>query len=156
MNHSDIRKHLKKGETAVDVLESLGYQYVANGKEHPNWVAPVNPLNEITKTLEELIASQVSSKVKAAQLGERQGPNWDQVVVLQGKKFSVMLSRIPSDNKLREYHPSHFANKQFTCLEIRYYSSPAYTGYAVLFEFNTKPFNSEIVWLPMSACAFSK
>ncbi|QNJ57460.1 hypothetical protein [Pseudomonas phage Waldo5] len=38
MNSSDVRKFIKKGEQAVDVLESLGYTYVANGKEHPHWV----------------------------------------------------------------------------------------------------------------------
>lgn len=156
MNSSDVRKFIKKGEQAVDVLESLGYRYVANGKEHPHWLAPVNPIDPLIEGLKKLVDERVAAESSKVREGIAKGPNWDQVCHLQGKTFLVMLGRVPTANKLREYHPSHFSGKEFTCAEVRYVRSPEYTGYAVLFEFDTKPFSSEIVWLPLSACAFSK
>ncbi|WYW02847.1 hypothetical protein Emajogi_00025 [Pseudomonas phage vB_PpuP-Emajogi] len=64
MNHSDIRKYLKQGEQAVDVLKSLGYTYVANGKEHPHWVAPVNPLDLIIEGIKSMVSEQVAATIK--------------------------------------------------------------------------------------------
>ena len=156
MNHSDIRKYLKQGEQAVDVLKSLGYVYVANGKEHPHWVAPVKPIDGLREQIEALIDKEVQERSEKVREGISKGPNWENVAHLQGKKFSVMTGSIPKTSKLREYHPSHFSHKQFICLEVRYYRSPEYTGYAVLFDFAVRPHSTEVVWLPLSACAFSK
>lgn len=169
MNHSEVRKFLKKGEQAVDVLESLGYTYVANGREHPHWVAPVNPLNDITKAIEELVKTRVAAEVKdetakAYLAGEAsgrreadlKGPEWNSVKDLKGLPFSVMLAKIPSHSKLSGYSSVHFTNRQFNCLEIRYHRSAVYTGYAVLFSFPIRPFHPETVWLPLSACVFRR
>lgn len=169
MNHSDIRKYLKQGEQAVDVLKSLGYTYVANGKEHPHWVAPVNPLDPIIEGIKAMVSEQVAGQLKDATTkaylkGEAdahrtidlKGPQWDSVKDLKGLPFSIQLAKIPSHSKLSGYNISHFANKQFTCMEVRYHRSPEYTGYAVLFSFALRPFNPETVWLPLSACVFRR
>ena len=169
MNHSDIRKYLKQGEQAVDVLKSLGYTYVANGKEHPHWVAPVNPLDPILEGIKKLAADYSAEKIKeetskAFLLGEAsgkrevelKGPNWDNVKDLVGQVFCVSVSKIPGHSKLITYGANHFNGKQFKCLEIRYHRSIEYTGYAVIFEFNSRPFTSETVWLPLGSCVFRK
>ncbi|UAV89330.1 hypothetical protein ALEA_26 [Pseudomonas phage ALEA] len=153
MNHSDIRKHLKKGEQAVDVLESMGYKYVANDREHPHWVAPENPLNDIQKAIEALVETRVAK----AREDDIYGPNWANVKQLAGKKFSVATAKIPAGMKLADYGSIHFQNRQFTAKEIRYHRSAEFTGYAVLFDFVLRPFHKpEVVWLPMSACVFQR
>lgn len=169
MNHSDIRKYLKQGEQAVDVLKSLGYTYVANGKEHPHWVAPENPLDPIIEGIKSLVSEQAAATIKEETLkaylkGEAdaihntdlRGPQWDSVKDLKGLPFSIMVAKIPSHSKLHGYSMTHFTNRQFSCLEVRYHRSPEYTGYAVLFSFPVRLFHPETVWLPLSACVFRR
>ncbi|QNJ57461.1 hypothetical protein [Pseudomonas phage Waldo5] len=129
--------------------------------------APVTALDPIMEALKGLVEKQADERIKEATTkaflaGEKagqeglKGPHWESVKDLQGRSFSIMRARIPSHNKLGEYGSVHFMNKQFKCLEVRYQRSEEYTGYAVLFEFNLRPFTPEIVWLPLSACAFSR
>lgn len=47
MNSSEVRKFIKQGEQATEVLEKLGYTYSTKEGEHPHWVAPFNPLDAL-------------------------------------------------------------------------------------------------------------
>lgn len=151
MNHSDIRKHLKKGELAVALLEKMGAIYVENEREHPHWVEAVKPIDGLAKQLEDLI----EAGIKAAQKNDPRGPNWHLVEGLVGKDFAVRPENIPLGHALRGFgFDGHFRGKHFHAIEIEYRRDPSYTGYAVSFKFATRPYRPEIVWIPLSACAF--
>lgn len=154
MNHSDIRKHLKRCELASTVLETLGYTYVDNQREHPHWVAPENPMDPVLKGIEALIAEQVAAQVKAAQEVDPRGPNWHLVEGQIGKNFQVRESHIPSWHDLSKFGSHHYLGKAFRCDQLKYVRDDQYTGYMVQFQFATRPYRPESVWLPLSACVF--
>ncbi|WGH28286.1 hypothetical protein 10P302A_gene0026 [Pseudomonas phage 10P302A] len=158
MNGSDVRKFIKQGEQATEVLEKLGYTYSAKAGEHPHWVAPVDVLDPIKEALLKIVAEATETQVKEfkeAQRDDPQGPNWHLIKDMVGRNFKVRAENIPESNVLRGYSAGpHFFGKLFRALEIKYRRSDEYTGYAVLFSFKLRPFNEEVVWLPLSACAF--
>jgi len=151
MNHSDIRKHLKKGELAVEAIEKLGFVFVDNQREHPHWVAPESPMDDLKDALEAIIKTRVQEAVK----NDPRGPNWHLVEGMVGKDFQVRPENIPLGHALRGFgFDGHFRGKNFNAIEIKYRRDPNYTGYAVSFNFATRPFRPETVWIPLSACAF--
>lgn len=152
MNSSEVRKFIKKGELAVEVLESLGYTFSTPDNSHPVWVKPVEVLDPILESIKKLIESQVESRV--IHENGAYGPRWDSVKGLKGRPFKINHSKIPDGHKLERYGVTHFWNKLFVAQEIRYENSETFKGYVVLFKFNTKPFTTEAVWLPLSACSF--
>uniref|UniRef100_A0AAU6W3D7 Uncharacterized protein n=1 Tax=Pseudomonas phage Lepni01 TaxID=3138536 RepID=A0AAU6W3D7_9VIRU len=155
MNGSDVRKFIKQGEQATEVLEKLGYTYSAKAGEHPHWIAPVNPMDPILEALNKMIAEKVDADIKARIKDDPRGPNWHLVQPFEGKDFKVKPEAIPLNSQLRPFaFGPHFAGKLFRAIEIRYHRSTEYTGYAVLFHFNVRPYRPEVVWLPLSAVAF--
>lgn len=154
MNSSDIRKHLRKGEQAVEALEALGYEY-KEGLQKPEWVAPVNPQDALKDALEALIKTGIEEGIKARIKEDPRGPNWHLVAPMEGKNFKVRHDCIPSRHQLFKYaYGPHFAGRVFRAEEIRYHRSEEYTGYAVLFHFYVRAYRPEVVWLPLSAVAF--
>ncbi|WYW04226.1 hypothetical protein Kallioja_00028 [Pseudomonas phage vB_PpuP-Kallioja] len=152
---SEVRKFIRKAETATETLESLGYVYSDKEGEKPHWVAPVNPIDPIVEALQKMIAEKVEADIKARIKDDPRGPNWHLVAPMQGKNFKVRPECIPARHQLFKYaYGPHFAGKVFRAEEIRYHRSTEYTGYAVLFHFNLRPFRPEVVWLPLSAVAF--
>lgn len=155
MNGSDVRKFIKQGEQATELLEKMGYQYSAKPGEHPHWIAPENPLDPIIEGLKKLVAEQVAAATpKPEPVDPAKGPNWHIVKELIGKLFMVRQENIPLTSVMRGFGKWHFQGKRFTALDLQYRRTPDYTGYAVLFKFNTRPYQPEVVWLPLSACAF--
>lgn len=163
MNHSEIRKHLKKGELAVETLSKLGWLYVENEREHPHWVAPANPQDALKEALQALIDMGIAEGVKKAlpdalkkaQESDPRGPNWHLVEGLVKKDFAIRPENIPVGHQLRGYgFEGHFRGRHFTPVSIEYRRDPSYTGYAVSFNFATRPYRPETVWVPLSACAF--
>lgn len=71
MTNSDIRKHLRKGEQAVAILESLGYTYRGTSVR-PEWVAPkekpedaiLAPIIKALAELKDLKESQVDETIR--------------------------------------------------------------------------------------------
>jgi hypothetical protein len=161
MNHSDIRKHLKKGELAVEMLEKMGATFVENQKEHPHWVIPVKPIDGLKEQLEALIKAGIEQGVeahmetlKASQKDDPRGPNWHLVEPMVGRNFEVRQENIPRFSKLANYGGSHFRGRLFSAEEIKYMRLKEYTGYAIFFEFAVHPYRKETVWLPLSCAAF--
>jgi hypothetical protein len=156
LNYSDIRKQLKKGELAIEALEKMDYSFVDNQREHPHWKAPVNPIDPIVAAIQKMIADKVDEDIKARIKDDPRGPNWHLVAPMVGKNFRVRPECIPLNHQLRKYSATHhFDGRSFHAIEIRYHRSNEYTGYAVLFKFAVHAFNPEVVWLPLSAVAFS-
>lgn len=156
MNGSDVRKFIKRGEQAAEVLEKLGYSYIEKAGHHPHWEAPVNPMDPILEALNKMIAEKVDADIKARIKDDPRGPNWHLVAPMVGKDFRVQCAKIPANSQLAAFaFGPHFAGKLFRAIEIRYHRSEEYTGYAVLFNFNVRPYRTEVVWLPLSAVAFS-
>lgn len=155
MNGSEVRKFIKQGEQATEVLTKLGYEYSTKEGEHPHWVAPLNPMDPILEALNKMISEKVDADIKARIKDDPRGPNWHLVAPMVEKYFSVRPENIPVNHQLRNYdHRVHFTGKLFKPEEIRYHRSKEYTGYVVLFNFRTKAYQSEVVWLPLSAVAF--
>jgi hypothetical protein len=155
MNGSDVRKFIKQGELATDVLKKLGYEFVDNQHEHPYWKAPLNPMDPILEALNKMIAEKVDADIKSRVKDDPRGPNWHLVAPMVGKNFKVRPECIPSRHHLFKFaYGPHFAGKLFSAEEIRYHRSEEYIGYAVLFRFNIRPYRPEVVWLPLSAVAF--
>jgi hypothetical protein len=155
MNGSEVRKFIKQGEQATEVLNKLGYTYSDKQGEHPHWVAPLNPMDPILEALNKMITEKVDADIKARLKDSQDGPNWHLVAPMVGKNFKVRPECIPSRHQLFKYaYGPHFAGRVFRAEEIRYHRSGEYTGYAVLFSFNVRPFRPEVVWLPLSAVAF--
>lgn len=151
MDYSDIRKHLKKGELATEALEKLGFVYSTKEGEHPHWVAPVKPIDGLAEQIQALI----DAAVKKAQAEDPRGPNWHLVAGYVGKDFMVRAENLPVWHHMREYATGpHFRGKHYHAIKIEYRRDPSYTGYAVYFNFATRPYRPEIVWIPLSACAF--
>ena len=93
--------------------------------------------------------------LKKAQESDPRGPNWHLVEGLVGKDFAVRLENIPVGHHLRGFgFDGHFRGRHFTAISIEYRRDPGYTGYAVSFNFATRPYRPETVWVPLSACAF--
>ncbi|AUV61733.1 hypothetical protein HOS76_gp39 [Pseudomonas phage Henninger] len=163
MNHSDIRKHLKMGELAVTVLETLGYSYVVNEREHPHWKAPENPQDALKEALEALIKDGIEKGV-AAQLDAfkndpEKGPNWHLVAGLEGSKFQIRPENIPLTHELRDYGRIHFTGKNYTAKRIEYkrVEPGKYTGYVVVFDFQMRPYSFFTEQrLPLSCAAFQQ
>lgn len=155
MNSSEVRKFIKQGEQATEVLEKLGYTYSTKEGEHPHWVAPFNPLDALRDSLEALIQEGIKAGVKKAIAEDPRGPNWHLVEDLIGKNFAVRPENIPVGHQLRGYgHEGHFRGRFFHATKIEYRRDPSYTGYAVYFNFALRPYRPETVWIPLSACAF--
>lgn len=155
MNGSEVRKFIKQGEQASEVLVKLGYEYSTKEGEHPHWVAPVKPLDCLKDRLEDLIKLGIEEGIKARLKEDPRGPNWHLVAPMVGTKFSVRPECIPLNHQLHAYDArAHFMGKLFDAAEIRYHQSKEYTGYAVLFHFRTKFHQTEVVWLPLSAVTF--
>ncbi|WYW04277.1 hypothetical protein Kompost2_00027 [Pseudomonas phage vB_PpuP-Kompost-2] len=155
MNGSEVRKFIKQGEQATEILSELGYEYSAKAGEHPHWVAPVKPIDGLKEQLEALIKAGVEEGIKSRIKDDPRGPNWHLVQPMVGKNFKVRPENIPVNHQLRNYaYGPHFGGKTFRAEEIRYHRSEEYTGYAVLFHFNARPYRPEVVWLPISAVAF--
>lgn len=157
MNHSDIRKHLKKGELAVEMLEKMGAMFVDNQKEHPHWVAPIKPIDGLKEQLEALIKAGIEQGIEAhkeALKKDPRGPNWHLVEQMVGRNFKVRMENIPIGHSLSTFGYSHFSGRVFRAESIEYRRDPSYTGYAVNFTFATRPYRPETVWLPLSCAAF--
>lgn len=161
MNNSEIRKHLRKGELAVALAESLGYTF-GTDPENANrevWNAPpATPEDAALKALRELIESREVAAVNAFKESQKtnpNGPNWHLVEGMQGRLFRVRPENIPVGHPLRDYGKIHF-ERNYRADEIRYVRSPAYTGYSVGFKFQKFPYAlHETVWLPLSCAAFA-
>lgn len=97
MDNQKVRAHLRKGELAVMLLESLGYRYV--GEHHPpRWEAPAKTeLQEFKEQLTALIAKPttrtcpVRSGARFSVLSLPSG-HFLQAYVLRGKTFTVVSS----------------------------------------------------------------
>lgn len=154
ITNSDIRKHLRKGELATDTLESLGYQY----DDRKGWSLKEGSQNpsELIEAIRKLIEPPKEAVKTGVEGGPGRGPQWSVVKDLIGGRFRVRYSNIPETSKLREYsYAAHFQGKYFTVHDIRWIEEPHYKGYTVLFYFNLKPHTPALVWLPLSACAFT-
>lgn len=155
MNGSEVRKFIKQGEQASEVLVKLGYEYSTKEGEHPHWVEPVKPLDCLKDRLEDLIKMGIEEGVKKRIAEDPRGPNWHLVEGFVGKNFQVRPENIPVGHQLRGYgHEGHFRGRHFGALKIEYRRDPSYTGYAVYFQFALRPYRPEQVWIPLSACAF--
>lgn len=151
LDNNEVRAHIRKGEQAVTLLTSLGYVYKTPANAPHVWEAPVSPVDELKDALEAIIKARVQEAVKA----DPRGPNWHLVEGLVGKDFMVRPENIPEGHTLRIFNPvHHFRGKSFNATKIEYRRDPNYTGYAVSFNFNVRPFRQESVWIPLSACAF--
>lgn len=152
MKNTEVRKFLKKGEDAIEILEGLGYSYSQPANSQPKWVAPVNPVEDIAEAIKKIIAEKTVA-IPATKPDPSIIP--DHIKALRGRKFNVMMNRIPANSKLASYGLDHFkTDRIFEVIEVRYTANEDFCGYAVLFSFNTRPLTPEIVWLPLSACAF--
>lgn len=166
MDNKAIRQHLRQGELAVTLLESLGYTYKQplNGK--PEWVAP--PVQERPETIAEKIAKEIQNVIDT-QVTQRTeaafalGPNPDITKSLVGKSFKVDESKIPGWHKGRRYD---FGKTQFKVTKVEWRADEKF--YAVHFEFAraTEKFyqfgmgkvhqgvEKVAMWLPLGACRF--
>uniref|UniRef100_A0AAU8BVK1 Uncharacterized protein n=1 Tax=Pseudomonas phage PMBT23 TaxID=3137284 RepID=A0AAU8BVK1_9VIRU len=161
MNNSEVRAHLRKGETAVALLETLGYRFDTDpaNANRKVWIAPApKPEDEITKTVRELIETREKAAVDVFKKGleyDKHGPNWHLVKDMVGRNFKVRCENIPEGHPLREFgYGPHFFGKVFKAIEIKYERSATYTGYTVAFHFNTRPYTPQVVRLPLSCAAF--
>jgi hypothetical protein len=154
MNGSEVRKFIKQGEQATEVLNKLGYTYSTKQGEHPHWVAPLNPMDPILEALNKMITEKVDADIKARLKDAPEGPNWHLVAPMVGRNFEVRQENIPRFSKLANYGGNHFRGRLFSAEEIKYMRLKEYTGYAVHFEFAVNPYRKETVWLPLSCAAF--
>jgi hypothetical protein len=157
MNGSEVRKFIKQGEQATEVLNKLGYTYSDKQGEHPHWVAPEKPMDNLKAALEALIKVGIEEGVEAhkeALKKDPRGPNWHLVEQMVGRNFKVRMENIPIGHSLRTFGYSHFSGRVFRAESIEYRRDPSYTGYAVNFTFATRPYRPETVWLPLSCAAF--
>ncbi|CUR50693.1 hypothetical protein SHL_00003 [Pseudomonas phage shl2] len=161
MNNSEVRAHLRKGETAVALLETLGYRFDTDpaNANRKVWIAPApKPEDDLTASIKKLIKDETA---KAYLAGERSvtnsshGPNWHLVRDMVGKNFKVRPENIPEQHPLRNFSAGpHFFGKVFRAESIQYERSATYTGYTVSFHFNTRPYTPQVVRLPLSCAAF--
>ncbi|MGV8919556.1 MAG: hypothetical protein ACOH2R_17445 [Pseudomonas sp.] len=160
MNSSDIRAHLRKGDQAITILETLGYVYTTEKvSQRPIWEAPVDPQDALKEALQDLIDQGVKEGVakahEALRKDDSKGPNWHLVEPMVGKLFRVRQENIPVMHPLRDYGQAHFLGVNYRADEIQYVRTPKYTGYSVGFKFRKRPFSTfETVWLPLSCAAF--
>uniref|UniRef100_A0AAU6W3S6 Uncharacterized protein n=1 Tax=Pseudomonas phage Ghuch01 TaxID=3138535 RepID=A0AAU6W3S6_9CAUD len=160
MNNSEVRAHLRKGELAVTVLETLGYRFETDpaNSNRTIWVAPEpTPEDTVAKAVKDLIETQTKAGIdvfKRSLEHDKHGPNWHLVKDLKGKTFRIRPENIPLAHPLRGYGVNHFRGVNYVATDIRYERSPHYTGYTVCFEFKTRPYTPEVVRLPLSCAAF--
>lgn len=162
MNNQEVRAHLRMGEQAVNMLSALGYRYGTDpvNANRKVWIAPVNPQDSLKDALEALIKTGIEEGIKKAKPAEpecdRYGPRWGTVRGLVGRNFKILAEKIPEGHKLAGYsHGPHFFGKLFLTEDIVYRQGvEGFTGYVVVFRFLTRPHTPEVVWLPLSACAF--
>lgn len=161
LDNSEVRAHLRMGEQAVTLLKSMGYHYEQPSNAVHQWVAPEKPVDALKDALEALIKTGIEEGVKKALKVETaaepdRGPRWGIVKGLVGGVFKIRPENIPVFHKLSGYsHGPHFFGKAFSAIDIQYRTDvQGYTGYAVIFEFNTRAYQPEVVWLPLSACLF--
>ncbi|WYW04470.1 hypothetical protein Mudajogi_00025 [Pseudomonas phage vB_PpuP-Mudajogi] len=163
MNNSEVRAHLRKGELAVALLETLGYRFETDpaNANRTIWIAPpATDEDTVTSALKKLIKDETA---KAYLAGERsglakaapeQGPNWHLVKDMVGRFFRIRPENIPEHHPLREFGAIHYNGVNFKAMSIQYERSATYTGYTVAFEFKTRPFTPQVVRLPLSCAAF--
>lgn len=164
LDNSEVRAHIRKGEQAVTLLTSLGYTYKTQSNAPHVWEAPTPTAEDtVTKALKDLVRDETAKAficgekagVKKAQAEDPRGPNWHLVEGLVGKDFAVRPENIPVGHALRSFgFDGHFRGRHFNAIKIEYRRDPSYSGYAVTFRFNTRPYRPETVWIPLSACAF--
>lgn len=154
----DVRKFIQKGDRAVQLLESLGYTYLIDNKSEPRWVEPaqVDPKEALAKFLRDQAdalspQTKFTWSVSAQSLFRTSG----EPPIPAGRRFTVEPRRIPTWHRLSKYSDVHFRGMRFEvirCFQPKTDTFPI--GWAVEFRMSTSPFESENVWLPLSACAF--
>lgn len=165
MNNSEVRAHLRKGELAVTVLETLGYRFETDpaNTNREIWIAPApvkkhkdlfeEALDPLIDSLRDLMFKEVARREEA--VVRPQGPNWHIVKDLAGKHFTIRPENIPRGHDL---YRRHVLGHRFKATSIEYVKNIGdYTGYRALFncQFGLDP-QVRTLWLPLSACAFSK
>lgn len=140
MDNQKVRAHLRKGELAVTLLESLGYSY-NESKGHPQreplWIAPAKSELEVFKEqLQELLTPPE----------KRKSP------VRNGASFTV--TSLPSGHFLQAYIYRRYV---FTVTSSEWIAEGSeksaklsgFTGWVVHFNFE-KGFCKQGLWLPLS------
>lgn len=140
MDNQKVRAHLRKGELAVTLLESLGYSY-NESKGHPQreplWIAPAKSELELFKEqLKELLTPPA----------ERGSP------VRDGASFTV--TSLPAGHFLQAYI---YRSYVFTVTSSEWIAEGSaqsqklkgFTGWAVHFNFE-QGFRKQGLWLPLS------
>lgn len=154
----DVRKFIKKGDRAVQLLESLGYTYMSDGKSEPRWIEPtqVDPKEALAKFLRDQ-ADALSPQAKfttsfnAQSLFRTSG----EPPIPAGRRFTVEPRRIPKWHRLASFNENHFRGMRFEVVRCFQPATEHFPiGWAVEFRMRTKPYEFESVWLPLSACAF--
>jgi len=140
VDNQKVRAHLRKGELAVTLLESLGYSY-NESKGHPQreplWIAP-------SKSELELFKEQLQELLKPPQ--ERKSP------IRNGARFSV--TSLPSGHYLHAYMYRHMSFKAESSEWIVAGSKQSeklhgFTGWVVHFTFSCSQ-RTRGLWLPLS------
>ena len=135
MDNQKVRAHLRKGELAVTLLESLGYRYEQEVGTPTFWVAPA-------KSELELFKEQVQELLTPPQ--ERSNP------VANGALFTV--TSLPSGHHLNAYMYRRMTFKVVSSEWILEGSDKStrlngFTGWVVHFEM---PHSRKGLWLPLS------
>lgn len=137
MDNQKVRAHLRKGELAVAMLESLGYRYEEKAYAVPKWVAPAKSELELFKDqLKELLTPPA----------ERCSP------VRDGASFTV--TSLPAGHFLQAYI---YRSYVFTVTSSEWIAEGSaqsqklkgFTGWAVHFNFE-QGFRKQGLWLPLS------
>ena len=137
MDNQKVRAHLRKGELAVTLLESLGYRYEQEAGTPTFWVAPAKSELELFKEqVQELLTPPEKRKSS----------------VLDGASFTV--TSLPSGHFLQAYIYRRYV---FTVTSSEWIAEGSeksaklsgYTGWVVHFNFE-KGFCKQGLWLPLS------
>lgn len=166
MNNSEVRKHLRKGEQAVTLLESLGYRYNCDDVTRPSsWITPAPKKVEVDPSV----------KRNADFLGELQG-------LLQKHEMVGHVPKLPADVQIPDVEPGdlfyivsvpkgHFFDghnwrgHQWTVTDLSYISKGSeasaklkdFVGWAV--GYNYQAWNAaepRKLWLPLSCIRVSR
>ncbi|WP_443700076.1 hypothetical protein [Pseudomonas sp.] len=140
MDNQKVRAHLRKGEIAVKLLESLGYSY-DESKVHlqrePRWVAPA-------KSELELFKEQLTKLITPPE--KRECP------VRKGDRFGV--TSLPAGHFLNAYMYRHMSFKVASSEWIAEGSQKSeklkgFSGWVVHFN-NEYDIRKQVLWLPLS------
>lgn len=137
MDNQKVRAHLRKGELAVTLLESLGYSYVGN--DHPpRWEAPAKSELELFKEqLTELLTPP----------DKRKSP------VRDGASFTV--TSLPPGHFLNAYMYRRFvflvgSSEWIEAGTEQSAKLKGFSGWAVHFEMRVTNDRKQGLWLPLS------